>query len=413
MGALARLRACLPQAGWQRLRWLHLAMAVAHAAMIGATALVAAEYPETRLPLRVTGRLSLWLTTRGAQSFERTPGASLPGYESFAAFRAAQNTSSPQFLCLEGGAHAEQCREASGETDRCGLHGATVVSSLRSELHSVDIMGSFEGAGPLSYLNGYCGMYLAYFACSALHHACVFAFFGRYEACVRASMAWGPRWLEYAASAGLMSLIVTVANGDSSPESVYQTVTLTAVTMFCGYALEVADGARCRALATAREWPRQPAAAGAPPSPLPALRAAAGRLRGLAACAFVCAAATQLFGLWLHPWILRYARAMEELRMNNNAIFTPGLCRQGPPPFVGVAVVVTVFWYSAFAVVAGWRLRRTWALAPDTRREDEQQWLAVALAAETAYAYLSLLAKVSLAGALLYGLTQRVECGTL
>lgn len=413
------------------------------------------EYKSATQEIEARGSLPLWLQLNASAYSEWTQsGNTLPNWSTFDKFEqdltfheqnlticSADNDDEEQF---------EQCSDTSLLfSGSCNQEALTmrhvVIMELESDTHTINFPGGFRR------------LFVLYFATSWLHHLPLAVPYThkQYMETIESKLCWGARWIEYAFSASLMSLVLLLLNGKGTPESVVQTIVITSLTMLCGFAIEVCDGLRSRlhdsykptlTKFTKTITPDIPAfihvnrdnvEVGVPDSELPARCATlesdswiqtfgqepnksfpgsplpprtqttslpAWWLQSLTWCLFLCAGLAQLFGLWLHPWLWRYDRTMDQVTSSLEAQFPGNVCNSGPPAYVGFAIRFVIVMYGAFAGVMFWRIQAALGDAGYAKCVE------VTARSEFYYAALSLLSKVGLMAVFVWGVTQRSKC---
>lgn len=432
----------------------HLLLGLAHtaAAIFVFVFLGSDDYSTARVDLFAKGTLPLWLQL-DATSYSQwlAQNNTLPTWTSFEEFVHDTDFHNAEItICgqdIDDADQFSQCNQTSP------LYGSFCQDSLVTA-RTVKIIELRSNKHEFVFSGGFRMLFVLYFVASALHH-CPLAIpyvYKRYVCGVTQQLRWGWRWIEYAFSASLMSIVLVLLNGQGSPEAIAQTVVITCATMLCGYAIEFCDGIRSyvhdiyvpptnqaatymRTDLTADEKLKQLLTftmdknlhlkrlfltCGAraddngvafPGSPLPArmqnTSIAARSLQGLSWCLFLCAGCMQLFGLWLHPWLIRFSRTMDEMEYAHEAQFGGNLCKAGPPSYVQMALWFVVFMYLSFAVVMLWRLRHT------VRDASYGACVAAASKSELQFAVLSLLSKIGLMLIFVWGVSTRSDCELL
>lgn len=313
----------------------------------------------------------------------------------------------------------------------------------------------------VSIARGYQLLFVLYFAASAVQHAYVVIRTKQdnyYVKWVNKHYRWGPRWVEYAFSASLMSIIITLLTKAAQPDDLVHVTVITSVTMLLGYVCEQCDAAfvtlyleKDNSLSTTQvdlfSSTRQDTYTWRPvrvsevvPSRvatltqrknanlhrerIPVLAAprtvnfdtaqlsknqVAVYLRQLSVGCCVAAFVVQFFGLWSVSWIWRFNAGMRENQRIDDALFPGNICFSGPPSWVLFAIWGTVLLYTCFGFVMVYRL---FSDKPYTSSYKDNMPARVWVA-EAWYCALSLLAKVTLAAIFLFGVTERADCNVL
>lgn len=458
---------------------LHVACCLAHLTCAILAAFVVFESASTagaKRDLRVKGFLNLWIQANNA-----TTANALPQWETVEklvgddAFHAQNAT-----VCSVEIASADYDEQFKGCKDHnfwaCtdgGLPPPTILS-LRSNSFALTIPG------------GYKLLFVLYFLASAAQHLYVLLYrscaVAALDATVGATLGskpershigtgyvkwlqvnyrWGPRWVEYAVSASLMSVIITLLTKDAEPDDLVHVSVITSVTMLLGFVCEQCDAAHHQlqsllldeTIGSAKNQERfdtetinmrpvhmaeviptrmttlinrksarllYETTAVLQPSSINALggiitdtnsqtlvERSAYNMRWLAIGCFYAAFAVQLLGLWSVSWIWRFLAGMGANQDVDDKMFPGNLCSSGPPSWVMYAIYGTVLLYTCFGFVMAYRLFGDHS--PGTRSGFANR----VIVAEKWYCILSLASKLTLAAIFLFGITQRADCDIL
>lgn len=401
--------------------------------------------------LYIRGNLNVWIQTNSTQAAHALPPwNSVDELVQDSAFVSQEST-----ICaveIDDDARNEQFADCTTANFWACSAGALPPPSI-VDLESTDFS--------ISIARGYQLLFVLYFAASAVQHAYVVIRTKQdnyYVNWVNTHYRWGPRWVEYAFSASLMSIIITLLTKAAQPDDLVHVTVITSVTMLLGYICEQCDAAfvtlhseydelfpttqtdsldktrqntyTWRPVRVSEVIPSRVATltqrknANVQREHIPVLAAqnivnfgtvklsknqVSKYLRELSVGCCVAAFAVQLFGLWSVSWIWRFNAGMRENQRIDDALFPGNICFSGPPSWVLFAIWGTVLLYTCFGFVMVYRL---FSDKPYTEEYKENLRTRVWIA-EAWYCALSLLAKVTLAAIFLFGVTERADCDVL
>lgn len=398
-------------------RTAHVLCAAAHlaAAVFALSKFGEPEIAAASAPIEVKHQYDLWIQLNETRSDQFSPNHLKHRWRTFEEFRGDSHFHAQELTICP----IELSDELLGQCAESEFWACDTTSGLPAPI----ILSLTSTVGATIFEYGYKWLIVSFFLCSFVQHAAAATFYTYYYTSIFAHGRWGWRWLEYAVSASLMSVVITLLTQSPSPDTLYQTATITIFTMACGYLCELADhslfelqrthelsmqmnnrlrqklqNANLYNFATT-EWANfQSAVAHAFYKQQTSLQ-----LIALFSC--VSGFLLQFFGLWMTPWLARYYNGLTENQASDDIMFTPKLCNSGPPAWVGVAIWTTMLLYTCFGFVMVYRLSYT--------PKDEQLYYARIWKCETQYCYLSFISKLTLAAVFLYGVTERTKCDVL
>lgn len=189
---------------------------------------------------------------------------------------------------------------------------------------------------------------------------------GKYSQAIRDG--WNPfRWVEYALSASLMSVLVGLVDGTRDTGALIGLVALTAATMGCGFVVESI------------------------------LRGPVNQLVRDTVLAATAVGWTLFLGLWV-ILLYQFATTVSDVHNLYEGVLDPNGDPVRVPTWVWVVVFLQLAYYASFGVVQIMHIRKKFSGGPFNY-----------ISIEKAYIFLSFFAKLSLAAGLGYGLIFRAK----